>query len=138
MLVLGLLTDHMVVSARAEEVLTHGMSGTDSAAIGPDGMVVAEVDPRRTGLDDPTRRGDGLLLINAAAVAAVRAGFRVALSVASVPAAPPSRLAGIPTIAARVVTSTGAKPATPSSPSNVPPASANNDLPEPRWPPSVA
>ena len=62
----------------------------------------------------------------------------VAFSVASCPAAPPSRLAGIPTTAASVETSAGAKPATPSRPSSVPPASASSDLPEPRCPPRVA
>jgi hypothetical protein len=71
-------------------------------------------------------------IISAAAVEAVRAGLRVAFSAASCPAAPPRRLAGIPTTAASVVTSAGAKPATPSRPSSVPPASASKDLPEPR------
>jgi hypothetical protein len=77
-------------------------------------------------------------IISAAAVEAVRAGFRTALPEASLPAEPPNALAGKPTSFASELTSAGAKPATPSRPTRVPPASASRPLPDPRLPPSVA
>ena len=77
-------------------------------------------------------------IISAAAVEAVRAGLRTALLEASCPAGPPSDCAGKPTSFASPETSAGAKPATPSSPISVPPASASRLLPAPRSPPRVA
>ena len=77
-------------------------------------------------------------IISAAAVDAVRAGLRTALPEASWPASPPILRAGKPTTLAWPSTSAGAKPATPSSPTSVPPASASSAVPDPGFPPSVA
>src|SRR5690348_13200079 len=77
-------------------------------------------------------------IINAAAVDAVRDGFRTAFSDASAPAEPPKRRDGQPRTNASAETSRDATPAAPGISASAPTASASSELPDPRRSPVTA
>ena len=96
------------------------------------------IEPRSPLPSTATKDTSARPIISAAAVAAVRDGFRTAFWEASRPAEPPSRREGQPRTPASTVTSRDATPAVPTSSASAPNASASSDLPEPSRSPVVA